>query len=274
MCRLLAITASDINPNAKVDILDRSMLLLRTEFQRDGWGVSDGIQIWKGATPYSDDFNWMNEIDLTNRILIGHLRSASFGTNKTRLENHPFLFDDKHQKCPKFIAMHNGKFDGLTIPHLHNEPVSDSYYAFKKLARFTAIHSVSISNWLSDFEANSTFAFMILQNNRLFVARDETCKLFYATIGNGIMIMTSYTAFEHTKNYALIRHKIKIGPINIVPSGRLYMMDYGSTRYAMKTLTHKFRPITYSWAGGGGNFYGGSGYVKDKEPITYRPETD
>lgn len=271
MCRLFAITASDITPNSKVDIIDRSMLLLSTEFQKDGWGISDGLQVWKTASPYSDDFSWMNEIDLTSRIIIGHLRSASYGTNKTKLENHPFIFDDTHQKCKPFIAMHNGKFDGLTIPRFANEPVSDSYCAFKKLASHPIIHSVSISNWLSEFEANSTFAFMILQNNRLFVARDDTCKLFYATIGNGLMIMTSFSAFEQTKAYALVRHKIKIGPIHSIPSGRLYMIDYGRTNYSMKFLTHKFKPVKpFSWTGG----YGTNNYTPANTGKLYSPETD
>lgn len=254
MCRLLAITASDISSNAKVDILDRSMLLLRTEFQKDGWGISDGINVWKSANQYSDgrlnEFDWMNEID-TNRIIIGHLRSASFGTNKTQLENHPFVFDDKNdknQKCHKFIAMHNGKFDGVHIPKWCGEPVSDSYQAFKKLTQSPAIHSASISKWLSEFEVGSTFAFMILQNNCLYLARDEKCKLYYAPLGNGIITMTSAEILEQVRSYAAIRHKIRIGPIEYVPCGRLYRLEYGNMKFSMRQLTYSFKVVPFtSW---------------------------
>lgn len=237
MCRLFAITSSNMEEAIKIDLVDRSMLLLQNEYQKDGWGISDGINIWKAAHPYTEDFRWMEAINL-NRIVIGHLRNASFGTNKTKLECHPFRF-------PNFIAMHNGKFEGIEIKGGSlEEPVSDSYQAFKLLSNYQNIHAHNISRWLSEFEFGSTFAFMLLRDRRLFLARDYQRTLWYAHAGNGAIVMTSHTALSKIQHYAWHRYKFTIGPICAVPPGRLYMLEYGLPRYAIRDLAYKFKPST------------------------------
>jgi predicted glutamine amidotransferase len=191
MCRLTALTA-DVGHDHTIDIINQSMFLHATEDQRHGWGISDGVKVWKSEGIYGTNSSWMNGLS-KNKIVIGHVRSASLNTGVSTLEAHPFIFR-------KFIGMHNGQFEATNIAPLlrHKDmPWSDSYFAFRwlnfDLSDKNEIGPTIIQNWLSNFWNTSTFAVMLLNDKaELIIVRDNIRKLFAFQINkSGWLIMSS-----------------------------------------------------------------------------------
>ena len=247
MCRLFALTAR-LPREDSVAIVNQAMLLQMAEDQKHGWGISDGLGIWKGAGPYGHKLDWMSYID-TTKVILGHVRYASKHTRLTDEEAHPFRFD-------KLVAMHNGQFDAhnLMPQYKWQTPVSDSYWAFSRLmsvAQKTGdadYNEPTLSRWLSGFYENSSFAVMLLKNNVLRVFREPSRKLYYCTIKNGYLIMTSRTALAAVREFARRKSYLRndVGKIRAVPISTLFTVPGAGLEYTQKCMTYSLLEMPWT----------------------------
>lgn len=231
MCRLAAITATNIPLSTKVALLDRLMLMGNADRQTDGWGVAD--ESGNGAKSGGDYFRgvptWMRRF--RNEIFIGHVRSASFGTEMGTDAAHPYVFKDD-TGAVDFIGAHNGQFLGTWKNQptgLPNAVNTDSWRAFFQLHKKIAgriIEPDIVTDWLSVYDDTSAFALLILQNNILSVVRNSQRTLHMARIGNGFVIHTAKEALESLAEYAT-SFRLVIDNIEAVPEQTLVQIGRG-----------------------------------------------
>lgn len=191
MCRMIALTAT-LPDNMIVPLMDRAMLLMGAEYQRDGWGISFNGDIWKGAGPYGAHSAWMKRT-APGHLMIGHVRNASIGTSITTAEAQPFRF-------PSFIGTHNGYFEDWR-KSLAGYPNSDSFRGFSYLDDMIIEQNIPadqpltpelINDWITNkFYRNTTFACFILRQDRLYVFRNRERDMFCSRVGRGYLLCTS-----------------------------------------------------------------------------------
>lgn len=185
MCRLFAITATNMDPQRKIQALDRLMLLHTAAGNDDGWGICDTKFVHKNTGMYLDPA-WMEKTIDASGIMFGHTRYASSNTGLNMKESHPFALDN-------LTGMHNGLMQntGVSVGEM---PDSDSFRALKRLSDAMGDHPITkelIERWLQTFWDNSSFAFMIYADKKLHVFRNEKRMLFIAQIGDGYIIATT-----------------------------------------------------------------------------------
>lgn len=203
MCRLLALTATDIDAPMRKLFFSQLMLISNADGQRDGAGVTDGHSLYKSHYPYLViGSEWIDKLNAENTIWMGHVRSASGGTDITPYAAHPFRFVLNDNSA--IYAAHNGFIRDMPKSE-GTEPRSDSYQAFKYLSALLneqqyALTWDNINAWLALFGTNSEWAHMLHYQNKLFVLRGNRT-MFYMRFGNGFVFNTSNTVLLHFKEW-------------------------------------------------------------------------
>ncbi len=219
MCRLCAIT--DTRYQHRRDLLHLMLLLNNADStpQRDGWGISDGKQIWKAAGSYRnyDPAPWSQEIDAT-AMWMGHLRNASTGTGLDDAAAHPFCMEH-------FIGMHNGAMVGSWGP-LNGVPTgspnSDSWRAFHYLDKLLDEEGATIDSvvepWLSNYESSSAFVMFLYQQDKLHILRGPSTRtLFYAPFGEGFIFNTDDLVLKSVSAWYGATRAIEVGKVEPFP---------------------------------------------------------
>jgi len=212
-------------------------------YQKSGWGVSDGEQIIKNGKPYSSG-GWQGVSRLNpDNVWIGHVRAASPNTAISNKEAHPFALANG------FVGVHNGFFDGTDKSEFKaREPDSDSYRAFASLsylmqANTDNIISIVESQWLPRFYQGSKFVVGIA-NARIinFFRHDEDRTLFYARVGNGFLICTTLDMIEFVRDRA-VRYNIVVGQTREINTYSAYVFLAGSSLVQNQELDYQLAAI-------------------------------
>lgn len=225
MCRLCAMTAcgegEGLGQTMRALAMHNMLITNNADRtpQRDGWGVTDGVKIFKAGGSYRayDPEPWMREID-HNRMWMGHLRNASAGTSLSDTAAHPF--EMKH-----FIGMHNGNMTGTwsvvanKVPE--GSPNSDSWRAFHKLDLMLdegpALEEI-VDQWLSLFEHDSAFVMMLMHNQALHIIRGpKTRDLYYAPYDTGFIFNTDQEVLKGMRAWMSFAGGVQIGEIKEFP---------------------------------------------------------
>ena len=243
MCRLCALTANSENfKPIKNQFFDRFMMVSQTdEAQNDGWGITDGQNLWKTCQMYSGASPiWTRNID-ENSAYLGHVRKSSSGTGKEDKESHPYLFlPECNNDFEPLYAAHNGYIQGTSwqVAKYGVDPNTDSWRAFKELESLLVpgqkISPHVIEHWLESFEETSQFAFLLHWGGEIYAIRHDR-PLFIATIDNGFLINTSPGVMNVTRHYAKEVHGLEIGPnveiakdsMLVISPGPQNVIEYG-----------------------------------------------
>jgi len=213
MCRLCLATFTDVRiPKAQLV----HELMLRTSHdelgQKDGWGVTDTENTWRGSDWYFEDTPiWLRRVN-QRKFIISHLRKASGGTGRTRIENHPYHFDVNGETL---IAVHNGYFSGTKYVYNQGTPNTDSYRALSILATMMAerhtddIDADLINEWLGQFQDDSHYAVMLHWRDHVYALRGKTRTLAALEVGNGYLVHTNIKALAFAKAYLAAVHGIE-----------------------------------------------------------------
>lgn len=247
MCRLCAITATNLECR---NLIFHEMMTLgrHDENQCDGYGV------W-GRTPdkyhvvfkqhYSYDYADLAMYSGFSQksIIAGHVRKASPGTEVSQRASHPFMVTKDN--LVEFIAAHNGKMTG--IPHYTAEIRSDSFVAFQELQKSLGEDRVLtkgvFERWLSLFEEDSAFCFMITQRNRLFVIRGASTRtMSLARLGNGYVFHTNPDILARLGQYTKSMLGVEIGEIFSVGDNTLITAAPGSSELEVEDLEYELKP--------------------------------
>lgn len=213
MCRLCGITASkivhpDVDPIVKMDLMHELMLRSVGDEggQHDGWGVTDGVGVWKSAERYATSAPlWKTRVN-TDNFLLSHIRRASVGTGMTVQESHPYVFNIGGHEL---IGVHNGFIDGAPwgIPWSREQPNTDSWKAYSQLADLLRqdqpeeLTADLFNEWLHPYTTASHYAFMMLWRGSLYALRGSTRTLHFAEIGDGFIIHTTQPAVDFARRY-------------------------------------------------------------------------
>lgn len=251
MCRLMAITASEESLGGyknKQALLHEMLLRGNADGQQDGWGVSDGSYIMKSGDPYWKTVPaWINQMS-GGSTWIGHVRSASAGTEKSAHASHPYRvmkdLSSQNIEDTLFIAAHNGMFQGTWTKHdkIDGEPNTDSWRAFvalqKVLLKGEEITADVVDTWLSRFDSDSSFCVLISKGTNLYAIRgDNALKVLHGcTIGDGYIIHTSAEALEAVKVYADVSLGLTTGKVEEIGKKTMVTFQYASPDIAVETL--------------------------------------
>lgn len=249
MCRLFATTVGFDSVFTRNEILDRMMLLAAAEsYQRDGWGLTDGKQLYRGVGVYGFDDEWQK--DFEGDIAVAHVRAASDGMGMSKKESHPY-------NLGSFLFAHNGQFYGTASKYTSSHaPNTDSYRAAaifeeKFGAKFTPDN---VNEWLGDFWRGTAFAWMALVKNQLYFARNELRTLYYLPIPQqigvekpGYIICTSQTVLEGVRQYLKLWYTIETKDIAPVAAKALHTIEYGSLDMNVAALNYSLQGVPRLW---------------------------
>jgi len=240
MCRLTAITATDLPLGSKRQIFTQMMLRANAEGQHDGWGVTDGTVIYKDAKDfYLSSLKWYNKLSERD-IFVGHVRAASTGTARTAAESHPFSFinDDKTNRL---VGAHNGFIDDSYKGYEYkaSNPVSDSFRAFWRLCSVMAkghstvedmlLNKSVLEEWMSVYGKTSAYAFMLFDRDvsRLHIFRNDQRALYMCQAGNGVIINTSPDVVNGVAEYAYQAFGIQTSHTILLDPNMYYVFEVG-----------------------------------------------
>lgn len=251
MCRLCGFTFT--NPELihnKARWLDRLMLVSQTdENQNDGWGITDGVGLWRSEHMYSACVpKWDKEIDPT-KAWMAHIRKASAGTGHTLLEAHPYKFTINGNDL---YCAHNGQINGTTYKSGVEIPNTDSYRAFLLLTQImeteqrAVLTSDLFSKWMEDFIDTSQLA-MLFHHGGHVVALRKDRPLHCASLGNGYVIHTSKVVLEVFKRYLRDMDDVETGDIVEIPVNNMAVFPAGENTAYKTPVDFKMR--TYTWGG-------------------------
>lgn len=238
MCRLCAMTETGTGPVQRAMLMDRMLLLNNADSvaQRDGWGVSDGVKVFKDKASYRnyDPTPWMDGL-ANNKIWIGHLRNASLNTTLDQESAHPYQF-------PHFTAAHNGVFQGShkavgSLTDVENVVNTDSWRAFYKLNQLIGEGKTieeCVDSWSSLFEDTSAFVCLILQENILHIVRGpKNRELYYVQFGDGLIFNTDDVVLKNMGSYLEWVTGEKLGAVQEFPELHYAQLERGKTEFLL-----------------------------------------
>lgn len=256
MCRISALTATDLPRREGAMLFHDLMLRANADAQPDGWGIfasEDGYLVKSGNPYFACRSTWLQHYVEAERaetagILLGHVRAASPHTARTIKESHPFLFlnDDK---TIRFVGAHNGAITGT---HHHytwraGDPNVDSFRAFTVLDQLLAagndLTAGLVDEWMSRFNEDSAFAIGIVHNGRLYLFRNSRRVLHAAAVGNGYLINTSHEILAATADYAEHSLRLAVGKPFVIPDHTLYMFQPGEKEVWSSDLALRLLPV-------------------------------
>lgn len=261
MCRISALTATDIPRNKAALLFNDLMLRSNADAQPDGWGIyaSDGSVYYKGGTPYFVNTSaWFRGYmaqergELSSGIVIGHVRSASPNTARTIREAHPFCFLNDDQST-RFVGVHNGLITGTHEHYTYqtNDPAVDSFRAFATLydmlGQDDLITPNFIDDWMSKFTDDSAFAIGIIRNNVLYLFRNEKRLLHAACIGNGYIINTSFEVLKGSAQFASEVLGVSISDPFVLEDHMLFEFTPGEKTVMQSRLGLALTPSRYGF---------------------------
>lgn len=210
MCRISAIIGT---PQHKPELMHLMMLYGSAErFQHDGWGITDGALVRVSGDPFYREGAISRHFD-TEKIWLGHVRSASVGTALGDEAAHPYFFPFTDHS---FAAVHNGHIDELFKVRVNGAPNTDSYRAFSALDHIlykqriprkhvaTSLVNGVFAEWIGDYGKNTTFAFGLHLDDRLILIRDSTKELWIARNKECTLVHTSRDALDNVLDFAHI----------------------------------------------------------------------
>lgn len=219
MCRLAAITSTDIEPQTKKALMHFMMVASAgDDNQVYGAGVSDGDAIFKSGQSYinADGLSWLGELD-PRAPWIGHVRKPSANTTGADSEAaHPYACDNSGNA---FVGIHNGWVAGTT-GWRKDAPDTDSWRAFKALERLAAgalLDQPLIQRWLQTFESGTSSSFLLVQDGQLIGVRGLRT-LYRFKLHNGWVINTSHAVIANVHAYAAL-FMLPIERIEELPEG-------------------------------------------------------
>lgn len=250
MCRLCAMTSSAaVSAELKLNVMHEIMLRTSRDEggQNDGWGVTDGRNIWKSPIPYFEDVpTWIHKAE-TDRFLISHVRRASTNTQRTVLENHPYAFDINGEAL---IAAHNGWMEAATWKDWRaGSPQTDSWRALNDLANFLREGEEPspelFNKWLSMYSTGSHYAFLLLWRNELLAIRGNTRTLHLLPVADGYLLHTSLPALQFANKYLNQMYDLPLStPLRMLDNTYL-KFRYGDPNYESYALDPK-HPVAKS----------------------------
>lgn len=243
MCRMSAITATDVSVGMRQLFFNQLMLLAQTDDnQKYGAGVSDGVCSRKSSAPYSvRGMEWINQLDHKS-IWMGHVRKASQNTGLTHYESHPFYFPLGADRW--LYAMHNGGIYGFDARRIL-EPDVDSYRAFKELVPLMQDNDYKldvgvINAWTATFGDYSEWTFMFMQSHdKLTIVRGHR-PMHYVTFGNGLIFNTSKDVLLSLKDWVTTfwRDEIyRMGKIESMAEFTMAEISVASKAFTMHNIT-------------------------------------
>lgn len=205
MCRITIATMTDFTKYQKSMIVDRLMSLAAgDDWQKDGWGISDGQRLFKNSVGYNDPtrtFKWAHTLE-PEHPWVGHVRAASLKTGLSKTEAHPYAFG-------RFFGVHNGTMvpGTKTFPNTpESAPDTDSWRAMWLLHEIMRPYGIPrndsreqwflqnniLGQWLSHFMKTSTFVFAIMfRNDEILVVKGAGERtLWHTEAGNGYLLHT------------------------------------------------------------------------------------
>lgn len=259
MCRLTAITATDIPPQVKAFMLNDLMLRGNADdAQHDGWGIATEHEILrKSALSYwsSSPDSWMPRAEQLSSLVIGHVRKASLNTHRTLLESHPYEFEVEGGS--RLTIAHNGLI--LGFPYIYNtgtaaEPNTDTFRAAKVLAETLqhlsavnpnqGVDKEVVESWASQFTTGSAYVFMIMYRGRLVVVRGPATRTMHlAQLGNGYVLHTSKEAIAAFGGLAAT-YGYPIGEIYAMKEHTVLTFSPGSLDYGYEGIAPSYRAYT------------------------------
>lgn len=244
MCRLSAITSSNIRPEMKRLIFNQLMMLsCAHDGQFDGAGVTDGLNIYKSRMSYFyQGPSWIQSLS-PDHVWMGHVRSASSRTEISNAAAHPYAFpvNDGEQWL---IAAHNGTIRGTREPRA-DEPVVDSYRAFdglKDLIQYTRSTDITpelINTWTSTFGIDSEWTFMLmLEPDVLHIVRGNRT-MFFMPFGNGYIFNTAKPVLVNLKSWLVTYwgQEYHGGKIEEVKENTLLQTSFGTDVYRAQKIS-------------------------------------
>ncbi len=223
MCRLMGITATDIDPWDKRILMHHMMTVsMGDDDQTYGSGVSDGETSIKSGDPYiaSNGLEWVFELR-TTLPWIGHVRKPSRGVaGADSLASHPYEFENQGNS---FTAAHNG---WIANPYVQRQRDvnTDSWHALQSLEH--RLHGENIDQeqlqrWVHTFMHGSSYSFLFIQNEMLIGLRGQR-SLYRFAVGNGYIINTSAIVIRNMHAFAAAVLEGR-GDVEEIPEGTFFM---------------------------------------------------
>lgn len=263
MCRITALTATDLPRQTAAALLHDTMLRSNADGQPDGHGLYWGKQrLYKDSVPYwKADPDWIeafvSDPDEPG-IVLGHVRAASANTWRTNKEAHPYVFLNEDGSV-QFVGAHNGFIQGTYKYHKYetSEPNTDSYRAFHLLHTLllggAEMGKELIQEWMGHYEKTSAFAIVILHDGKLYAFRNEDRTLHFASVGNGVLINTSDEILRKVSRHAAQTHGIELGQIFRINPNHLFVFEPGKEPQAEEisiNFTVAVSTAVTTWSGG------------------------
>jgi len=276
MCRLVALTATNVSNSEVAKILQLAMIASQASDSqnKDGWGVSSS---WGNYMKNSGSFlasgqEWIDHV-VNSRTrytpALAHLRNSSAGTSVTVKEAQPFVFESNDGIS--FVGMHNGRMDGSYSGWRSwqtGDANSDSWRVFSRLNQMMldknqrTVNADLITEWLNAYDDSSAYVFVIASGSDIYIVRNNLRDLHCMRCGNGFLITTSADAARFVRNSASL-HSISTVFPDKDPSAfiqdRLYHIRAGSHEIGFEELELQMKKGSRVW-NNNSNFRNSYGY--------------
>jgi hypothetical protein len=244
VCRLFAVTASTSQQQRQI-IAHSALLQGNADHpaQRDGWGITDGEGVFKGQASYRDysPKYWMGGLD-PDAVWMSHVRNASYGTELSQAAAHPYIFEH-------FVGAHNGNFrnshagfsaSGIAAGEVINTDTWRVFYTLNKKLKDGLILENIIDEHLSQYDDDSAFVLMLLQNKKLHVCRGpKTREMFVGKYGDGLIFHTDIVVLKTLSDLGEVFGLPVIEDIQELPELTYLQTEYKSNEFDIRTLDYK-----------------------------------